>query len=83
MAVPGESTLDHVRLRLAVPVRLDALEARFGAARPLPTRPSGGSSRSVLFDQTMPAEGSTDATLLADVDAAGTVESITLRRDEL
>ncbi len=81
--IPGEVSLDHVAVQLAEPVRLPELEAAFGPGRKLPTRPDGGSMRTVIFDDTVPAEGSTGATLLADVQGSDLVVRLVVRRDVL
>jgi hypothetical protein len=81
--VPGEGSLGHVTVRLAEPVKLSELEAAFGPARRLPRRPEGGPTRTLIFDDTIPAEGSTGATLLADVTADDLVSRLVVRRDVL
>ncbi len=79
--VPGEETLDHVRVRLASPVSVAQLEERFGPAKPLPRRPSGGSKRTVMFGSTLPGEGESGATVLADVGDDGKIRTIIVRAD--
>ena len=81
--IPGAAAIAHVAVELAKPVRLPELEAVFGPARKLPLRPDGGSTRPVIFDDTIPAGGSTGATLLADVPENGLVARIVVRRDVL
>ncbi|HEY7467435.1 MAG TPA: hypothetical protein VIB47_12155 [Dehalococcoidia bacterium] len=81
--VPGERTLDHVTVQLAEPVGLPELEAAFGPGRELPLSPEGGSMRTLIFDATMPAENSTGATLLAEVQEDGRVVRLVIRRDVL
>jgi hypothetical protein len=81
--VPGERTLDHVTVQLAEPVGLPELEAAFGPGRELPLSPEGGSTRTLIFDATMPAPGSTGATLLAEVREDGLAATVVVRRDVL
>ena len=81
--VPGEASLGHVTVRLAEPVKLAELEAAFGPARRLPRRPEGGPARTVIFDETIPAENSAGATLLADVQGDDVVSRVVVRRDVL
>ena len=83
VSIPGESSLSHVSVRLAQPVRLQQLEAAFGQARELPRSPDDGATRTVIFGETIPAEGSAGATLLADVQRDGLVSSLVVRRDVL
>ena len=83
VGVPGEGTLGHVAVRLAEPVKLSELEDAFGPGRGLPRDPEGGSKRTLIFDDTIPAEGSTGATLLADVMADDLVTRLVVRRDVL
>ncbi|HWO72042.1 MAG TPA: hypothetical protein VNN21_00620 [Dehalococcoidia bacterium] len=81
--VPNEDAIAHVAVQLVEPLTLSDLEEAFGQARRLPARPEGGSSRSVLFERTLPAEGSTGATLLAEVEEDGFVRRLVIRRDVL
>jgi len=81
--VPGEATLGHVAVRLAEPVKLSELEAAFGPGRGLPRDPEGGSTRSVIFDETIPEENSAGATLLADIKGGDLVTALIVRRDVL
>jgi hypothetical protein len=81
--VPGEAALGHVTVRLAEPVKLSELEAAFGPGRRLPRRPEGGPRRTVIFDETIPAENSAGATLLADVEGDDLVSRLVVRRDVL
>jgi hypothetical protein len=81
--LPGEGTLGHVTVRLAEPIKLSDLEAAFGPARHLPRRPEGGGMRTVIFDETIPAENSAGATLLADVEGDNLVSRLVVRRDVL
>lgn len=79
-SVPGEAILDHVVVRLADAVPLAELERLLGPGRFLPRRPSGG-RRTALFDRTLPGEGESGATVLAEVDAEGLVHGLTVRAD--
>jgi len=81
--VPNEDAIAHVAVRLAEPLPLSDLEEAFGQARRLPARPEGGSTRSVIFERTLPAEGSAGATLLAEVEENGFVRRLVIRRDVL
>jgi hypothetical protein len=94
-AVPGRGALaaidvtrDQVgRAALLVltparPATLAGLSAAFGAATPLPRRPSGG-ARTVLFRATLPADGESGVTVLAELDHRGHAARVLLRRDEL
>jgi hypothetical protein len=80
--IPGESALDYVAVRLAGPAGLPELEAAFGPSRRLPMAPDDGATRTVIFEGTLPPEGSTGATLLADVQD-GVITRLVLRRDVL
>ena len=71
-----------VVLTPARPVALAGLSAAFGAAAPLPRRPSGG-TRTVLFRDTVPADGGSGVTVLAELDGRGHAARVLLRRDEL
>ncbi len=79
--VPGKDSIDHVRVKLSSPVRVEELEQLWGPARPLPRRPSGGSTRTMTFDSTLPGEGESGATVLAEADSKGCVESLIVRAD--
>ena len=93
-AVPGRGTLAalHVtrdqagRATLVVltparPAALTGLSATFGAATPLPRRPAGG-ARTVLFRGTLPGDGESGVTVLAELDERGRAVRVLLRRDE-
>jgi len=79
--VPGRDALDHVRLELAGPIDLADLEQLYGPARALPRRPEGTGGRTMLFEQTMPGDGESGATLLAEVDQEGRVRRLIVRAD--
>jgi hypothetical protein len=81
--VPGGYTLDHVKVIPADPVRIAELEAVLGPARRLPRAPSPGSARTILFEQTVPEEGSAGATVLAEVDDDDRVSRLIVRADRL
>jgi hypothetical protein len=49
-------------------VRVADLEALLGPARELPRGPAIGSPRTVLFERTLPEEGSAGGTVLAETD---------------
>lgn len=66
----------------ARPAALAGLSAAFGATTELPRRPSGG-ARSVLFRATLPGDGETGVTVLAELDGRGRAARVLLRRDEL
>ncbi len=74
--------LSLVTVDVAGPLELADLEAAYGSASRLPRRPSGG-RRTVQFPATIPAEGSTGATVLAELDESGRAVRIIIRRDEL
>jgi hypothetical protein len=78
-SLPG-GEVDNVVVRPSGPVRLSELEKELGPARPLPRRPSGG-PRTVIFDRTLPDEGTSGATVLAEVNDDGGVESLIVRLD--
>jgi hypothetical protein len=78
--LPG-GEVDTVIVRPRGSVRLSELERELGPARPLPRRPSGGSTRTVIFDRTLPEEGTAGATVLAEVDDDGVVVSVIVRLD--
>ncbi len=71
-----------VTVDVADPLALADLEAAYGSASRLPRRPSGG-RRTVQFPATIPAEGETGATVLAQLDESGRAVRILVRRDEL
>jgi hypothetical protein len=71
-----------VSLAPARPTTLAGLAAAFGDATPLPRRPSGG-TRTVLFGATLPADGESGVTVLAELDRHGHAARVLLRRDEL
>lgn len=79
--VPGGESIDHVRVRLASAVPLAQLEDRFGPAKSLPRRPSGGSTRTVMFESTLPGDGESGATVLAEVDDHGRASAVIVRAD--
>lgn len=79
--VPRKDAIDHVRVKLAAPVTVEELEGVWGPAHPLPRLPSGGSTRTVMFDSTLPGEGESGATVLAEADDKGCIESLIVRAD--
>jgi hypothetical protein len=94
-AVPGRGTLAALqvtrdaagRASLVVltpprPAALAGLAAAFGVPAELPRRPSGG-TRTVLFRDTLPADGQSGVTVLAELDGRGHAARVLLRRDEL
>jgi hypothetical protein len=56
------------------------LEEILGTARRLPRNPSGG-DRTVLFVDTLPAEGGSGATVLAEIDDDDRVRRVIVRAD--
>jgi hypothetical protein len=72
--------VDHVIVTPRGGVRLSELEKELGPARPLPRRPAGG-TRTVLFDRTLPDEGTSGATVLAEVNDDGAVGRLIVRLD--
>ncbi len=56
------------------------LEAILGAAKRLPRNPSGG-ARTVLFTDTLPADGESGATVLAEIDDDDRVLRLLIRPD--
>ena len=76
----GRSTL--VVVTPAQPAEIAGLSAAFGTATPLPRRPSGG-TRTVLFRETLPGDGESGVTVLAELDKRGRAARVLLRRDEL
>lgn len=77
---PGERAIDHISVAPAEPTTVDELEAVLGPARRLPRSPSGG-RRTVIFGQTVPGEGESGATVLAEVDEEGHVRRLIVRAD--
>lgn len=77
----AEGEVDHVVVTPRGTVRLSELEKELGPARPLPRRPDGGGTRTVLFDRTLPDAGTTGATVLAEVNDDGAVERLIVRQD--
>lgn len=73
--------VDHVVVTPRGSVRLSELEKELGPARPLPRRPDGGGTRTVLFDRTLPDEGGSGATVLAEMNDEGAVERLIVRLD--
>jgi len=71
-----------VVLTPARPAAIAGLAAVFGAAAPLPRRPSGG-ARTVIFRATLPPDGESGVTVLAELDERGRAARVLLRRDEL
>jgi hypothetical protein len=80
VVVPGEGTIDHVIVRPVERVTVEELEAVLGPASPLPLEPSGGAP-SVLFGDTLPGEGESGATVLAEVDDDGRIDRLIVRAD--
>jgi hypothetical protein len=78
---PGRDALAHVTVDLAEPVALAELEELFGPSRALPRRPEGGTARTMIFDDTLPDEGESGATVLAEADDEGIVRRLTIRAD--
>jgi hypothetical protein len=83
VSVPKGYSLDHVKVVPAEPLRVSDLEAVLGPARRLPRTPSPGHARTVLFEQTVPEEGSAGATVLAEVDDDDRVTRLIVRADRL
>ncbi len=79
--VPGEDKLAHVTIELLSPVTIGELRSMLGAARTLPRRPEGGSGRTVIFEETLPADGESGASVLAEVDSADMVQRLVIRAD--
>jgi hypothetical protein len=77
---PGECAIDHISVALAEPTTIDALEGLLGPARRLPRSPSGD-RRTVIFGQTVPEDGESGATILAEVDEEGHVSRLIVRAD--
>jgi hypothetical protein len=80
VAVPGERTIAHVSVRPAKRITVDDLEEILGRAHGLPREPSGG-DRTVMFTDTLPREGESGATVLAEVDEGGRVSRLIVRAD--
>lgn len=78
--LPG-GEVDNVLVTPRGGVRLSELEKELGPARPLPRRPESGGTRTVLFERTLPDEGTSGATVLAEVNAEGAVERLIVRLD--
>ena len=77
-----EPAAGAVRLDLTEPVAMAALETALGAARRLPRSGPGRPAR-WLFPDTLPPDGETGATVLAESEDDGaTVARILLRREE-
>ena len=74
---------DLVSVEIAAPVRVSDLEASLGPARRLPRNPGIGRPRTVLFEGTVPEEGSAGATVLAEVDDEDRVARLIVRADRL
>jgi hypothetical protein len=73
--------LSHVWLVPPAMATVAELEARFGAAHRLPPRPDAWDQPALVqFDATIPADGETGTTVLAELDGARVVR-VTLRRD--
>lgn len=79
--VPGGDELAHVSLAPADELRVSDLEAILGPVRRLPRPPAIGSPRTVLFERTMPEEGTAGATVLAEVDDEDRVSRLIVRAD--
>lgn len=80
IVAPGQVTVDHVIVQPANPVTVEELEELLGPASPLPLDPSGGAS-TVLFGDTLPGEGESGATVLAEVDDDGRIDRLIVRAD--
>lgn len=63
------------------PLGLADLEAAFGSAARVPRLPDSG-RQIVMFAATLPAEGEAGGTVLAELDEAGDVTRVLIRRDE-
>jgi hypothetical protein len=77
---PGADAIDHVSVTPAEPTTVEDLEGILGPARRLPRNPSSG-SRTVIFEETVPDEGESGATVLAEVDQEGRVSRLIVRAD--
>lgn len=80
VTVPGRGSIDHVSVKPAEPTTVEMLEGILGPARRLPRRPAGG-SRTVLFGDTLPGEGESGATVLAEIDEDDHVSRLIVRAD--
>jgi hypothetical protein len=80
VTVPGDRTIGHVNVTPIASTTLDELEAILGPGRRLPRNPSGGPG-TVMFIDTLPGEGESGATVLAEVDVDGRVRRLTVRAD--
>ncbi|ROR93999.1 hypothetical protein EDD28_3428 [Salana multivorans] len=81
----ADGTVRTIRLTLADPRPLAAFEAELGAARRLPRQGPGRPVR-WIFPDTLPSEGETGATVLAETDGDGGADAplvarLLLRRD--
>ena len=83
VSVPGERTIDHVSVVPAGAVHVADLETILGPARRLPRAPAIGSPRTVLFERTVPDEGSAGATVLAETRDDDVVSRLIVRADRL
>ena len=81
--VPGMAAIDHLATRPVGALDVAQLEAILGVSRKLPRRPSGGATRTVLFEDTIPDPGKSGTTVLAEVDDAGRVQRLVVRADAL
>ena len=79
VATAGDGTPDNVSVEIAAPVRVSDLEPWLGPVRRLPRDPGIGRPRTVLFEQTVPKEGSAGATVLAEVDDEDRVARLIVR----
>ncbi len=79
-AIPGGRTLAFVSVRPVDPVRVEELEEVLGPGRRLPRNPSGG-DRTVMFTDTLPGDGESGATVLAEADDDGRVSRLIVRAD--
>ena len=80
VTVPGEQTLAHVSVTPIEPTTVQELETSLGPARRLPRDPSGG-MRTVMFLDTLPGDGESGATVLAEADEDDRVSRIIIRAD--
>jgi hypothetical protein len=77
---PADHAIDFVSVAPTEPTTVEDLEAVLGPARPLPRNPSGG-LRNVIFEKTVPGEGESGATVLAQVEEDGRVRRLIVRSD--
>ena len=70
----------HAWVELRSPLKLGLLELRYGPAHRGPA-PHPGVPRTVQFNSTLPLEGSVGGTVLAELDDAGHVVRVLVRRD--